>query len=639
VTVDGIYHVGSFHAAPAVNVDQLKFIAYGDTRTYPETHDIVAEGMLSDFKHDPAYQSLVVGVGDLVTKGREEDDWDSEFFDAPYSNIQELLASVPFHSCIGNHELSGSGTDLFLKYFPYPYVGDHYWSYDYGPAHFVVVDQYVDYSAGSPQLSWVESDLASSTKPWKFICLHEPGWSAGGHSNEADVQEIIQPLCEAYNVSVVFAGHNHYYARAVKNSVQHITTGGGGAPLYNPNPGAQNVVASSKSHHYCRIEINGNRLFFEAVQPDGTVIDAFIIIDDDLYVDASNTSGPWDGSQDNPFQRIQEGINSVGMSRNVTVAPGTYTENLYFKGKATVVKSSDGAPDTVIDAGQMGSGVSFAHSENLNAVIEGFTITNGGSVNGGGINCFTSSPTIRNNIIVGNSALNYGGGLYGGGTVLNNTICKNIAGIFGGGVYDTTPANRIVNCIFWDNTAFIGHQIFGNPDVAFCDVQGGYPGSGNIDFDPLFVDQAINDFHLLFPSPCRDAGDSSLVKDLSDFEGDPRVAWDGIVDIGADEFYTHLYYTGDAIPNYGVDLKLIGQPTNSATLCLGTEILNQPNLTKHGDWWLVPPHQVFDLYQMPWSGVILLRKRIPPDCPIPMIFPVQGMVRGRLTNLCVVEVE
>jgi hypothetical protein len=175
---------------------------------------------------------------------------------------------------MGNHE--GAGI-LFKKYFPSPFVAGRYWSFDYGPAHFVVVDQYVPYGPGSAQLNWIEDDLAATDKPWKFMYLHEPGWSAGTHGNNSSVQNYIQPLCEEYNVSILFTGHNHNYARAIVNGVQHVTTGGGGAPLYQPNSSYPNIVAVSRSYHYCKIEINDNILSFKALTPSGNVIDSFTI--------------------------------------------------------------------------------------------------------------------------------------------------------------------------------------------------------------------------------------------------------------------------------------------------------------------------------------------------------------------------
>jgi hypothetical protein len=265
-------HTGSFRSAPDTNETDIKFFAYGDTRSNPGTHNQVAAAMVETYIEDEDFQSLIIVVGDLVNNGDSESDWDNQFFDPSYSNIQEMLATLPYQSCMGNHEDSGV---LFTKYFPYPFVAGRYWSFDYGPAHFAVVDQYTSYAPGSAQLTWLENDLASTTKPWKFIYLHEPGWSAGGHSNEVPVQLYIQPLCEEYGIPIVFGGHNHYYARAEVNGVQHITTGGGGAPLYQPDLNYPNIITATMANHFCTIEIGDDLLSFKAIKPDGTVIDSF----------------------------------------------------------------------------------------------------------------------------------------------------------------------------------------------------------------------------------------------------------------------------------------------------------------------------------------------------------------------------
>ncbi len=173
---------------------------------------------------------------------------------------------------------------LFKKYFPYQFVKNAYWSFDYGPAHFVILDQFEKDSKGEEmskeQIRWVEQNLKSSYKPWKFIILHVPGWSALKdihHYNNKIVQKSIQPLLEKYNGTAVFGGHNHFYATAVINGIYHITTGGGGANLHSPDRSMENIAKAEKAYHYCRIQIDGNSLKFEAIKLDGSVIDSFTI--------------------------------------------------------------------------------------------------------------------------------------------------------------------------------------------------------------------------------------------------------------------------------------------------------------------------------------------------------------------------
>ncbi|HVP57926.1 MAG TPA: metallophosphoesterase [bacterium] len=275
VTAGSEQFTGSFRAAPPADATRLKFFAYGDTRSDPADHNQVAGRMISAYTADPEFQTFVLSVGDLVYYGDTETDWDNQFFSASYPNIRGMLAHLPYQSCMGNHEQTGT---LFTKYFPYPFVSGRYWSFDYGPAHFAVVDQYTSYSSGTPQLLWLANDLASTSKPWKFVYLHEPGWSAGGgHPNNTSVQTYVEPLCEQYGVAILFAGHNHYYARAVVNGVEHVTTGGGGAPLVSPLGGYPNVVDTARVFHNCEIEIDGGTLSFQAVTPRDSVVDSFTL--------------------------------------------------------------------------------------------------------------------------------------------------------------------------------------------------------------------------------------------------------------------------------------------------------------------------------------------------------------------------
>jgi hypothetical protein len=314
VIFDQTTYTGSFLAAPPAGTSRLKFIAYGDTRTNSSVHDAVVGQMMHSIDVDPERQTLIVSVGDMVTDGDSETSWDNEYFAAVYGNVRRMNANVPFQACMGNHE--GTGT-LFQKYFPYPQVAGRYWSFDYGPAHFAYVDQYVDYAPGTAQYEWLRNDLMTSTKPWRFVVLHEPGWSAaGGHDNNLAVQAWLQPLFEQYGVSIVFCGHNHYYARAEVNGVKHITTGGGGGPLHTPEPFQPNVVVAVSTNQYSRITIDGSRLGFAAVNGT-TVLDTFII-DKVAAVETAPASALQLAATPNPFNPVttlRYTLPSAGLAR------------------------------------------------------------------------------------------------------------------------------------------------------------------------------------------------------------------------------------------------------------------------------------------------------------------------------------
>lgn len=272
ITIDGVYYTGNFRSAPAGTAINVKLFAYADTRSYPANHALVAGKMIDTYTADPAFQTIALFSGDYNSSDTETY-WANEFFTGTQANLLKFQSEVPIMPCRGNHE--GTGT-IFTKYYPFPYAANFYYSFDYGPVHVAVVDQNPKASPmiSSAQLTWLSSDLAATTKLWKIICFHSPGWSAGGaHENNAQVQADIQPLCVQYDVSFVFCGHNHYYARAVVDGVNHITTGGGGAPLHTSKSGYPYIVVTKDNYEFCKINIQGNNLYFNAVDYLGNIID------------------------------------------------------------------------------------------------------------------------------------------------------------------------------------------------------------------------------------------------------------------------------------------------------------------------------------------------------------------------------
>jgi len=175
------------------------------------------------------------------------------------------------------------------------------------------------------------------------------------------------------------------------------------------------------------------------------------------YVDASNTSGPWYGTEDYPFQYIQDAIEVCYRAEQILVAPGLYVENVDYLGKDVSILSTRGPDFTTIDGNQTSSAVVTFQSDNGHgSMLDGFTVTNGGGGTPGGIYCeYNSSPLIRNNIIVGNTAWNGGGILCANSsspTITKNMILRNTALTDGGGIY-CEDAAIVTNNVIADNVA------------------------------------------------------------------------------------------------------------------------------------------------------------------------------------------
>lgn len=278
VIENGVTHSGFFRSAPPDTADSTSFFIYGDTRSYPERHDSVMASICQHIQTTPSCQTLILHTGDWNSSSYESA-WELQYFSRAYPKTLEALSKIPVLGTRGNHEVSGDQT-LFKKYWPYPYESKEwcYYAFDYGPVHVSVVDQYTNYSPGTEQYQWLENDLAQSDKQWKFILLHEPGFSdVGAHDNNYDVQAYLQPLCRKYNVQAVFSGHNHFYARCVVADVHHMTTGGGGAPLYSVSQAGEGLITSETCLHHIHARIQHDSAVFTAIRTDGTVIEHFSI--------------------------------------------------------------------------------------------------------------------------------------------------------------------------------------------------------------------------------------------------------------------------------------------------------------------------------------------------------------------------
>ena len=267
---------GSFRAAPENSADKVSIYAWGDTRDDQVDPNTINTQICKEFTEHPEYQTLIIHAGDWVTSDAEND-WANQFFNR--TNAQgnlKMHASLPQMGCRGNHE--GSAI-YFKKYFPYNYQsGGCYYSYDYGPIHVAVVDQYVSYSKGSVQHTWLEEDLRTSDKKFKIILLHEPGWSAAGaHSDEIPVRTEIQPLCLEYHVSMVIGGHNHFYARGGVEKIVHLTLGGGGASPKTPSA-KENIITYVGGLSYMRFDVDGDVLQAYALDPTGKILDTYTLI-------------------------------------------------------------------------------------------------------------------------------------------------------------------------------------------------------------------------------------------------------------------------------------------------------------------------------------------------------------------------
>ena len=158
---------------------------------------------------------------------------------------------------------------------------------------------------------------------------------------------------------------------------------------------------------------------------------------------------------------------------------------------------------------------------------------------GGGVHVYSGSPKFTNCLFYGNVAGEGGAVLTvsGNPTFINCTIANNKAEIgSGGGVFDQDGTITLQNSIVWGNTSIReGPQMFNAPGytttISYSDVQGGYPGTSNINADPQFLDPGKGDYDIPGTSPCKDVGNNvPLPSDVADLDWDTnateKIPWD-----------------------------------------------------------------------------------------------------------------
>ncbi|MCL5037258.1 MAG: DUF1565 domain-containing protein [Chloroflexi bacterium] len=313
------------------------------------------------------------------------------------------------------------------------------------------------------------------------------------------------------------------------------------------------------------------------------------------YVNAGSGDDSNDGSFSLPFKTITHAMTVAQNGQTVIVSEGIYNAAL---GETFPILVTDGTTmrggyKNDYSAWNMTAYLSILDAESAERVVRcnsltyvtelnGLTIINGNTTSGGGgIYCYRSDYVNILNCQLFNNNGKGGGGVYlyqSDAGVVNCLFANNTAGTDGGGairVYQSTPAMSnctvafnsstsngggilfsssspgVDNFIITDNTASgSGGGIYstgGTPTITFSDIfnntpdnySGITPGVGCISGDPLYVNAAAANFHLLSGSPCIDTGHPNYLGPLNKGRWETQV---GIPDTGIVDMGFHYLY-------------------------------------------------------------------------------------------------
>ncbi len=214
------------------------FVGAGDIAECISTNDEATAGLLDGIP------GTVYALGDNAYEVGSLTDYQN-CYEPSWGRHKARTRPVP-----GNHDTLTAGAAGYFEYFGSAAgeAGKGFYSYDLGDWHIVALNNYIPLGTGSEQLTWLQNDLAATTKPCILGYWHEPLYSSGtGIGSGGDSSAWVRPLFQAlYNAGadVVLSGHRHFYERLspmnplgqldAANGIRQFVVGTGGSAMTNP---------------------------------------------------------------------------------------------------------------------------------------------------------------------------------------------------------------------------------------------------------------------------------------------------------------------------------------------------------------------------------------------------------------------
>lgn len=279
----------SFQTAPAASGAPISFFAFGDFGTGSQAQLELRDQMRavsSDI-------DLWISTGDNAYGAGTFDQYENNVFRV----YGDLFHRIPFFPSAGNHDYRTDQGAPYLANFFLPENAwrakdkERYYSFDWGPVHFVALDteeplSEISETARDDMQDWLAADLSGTQKPWKIVFFHKPPYTSHPkRTPNLEARKLLIPVLERHGVQVVLTGHNHFYERfhpvregqvttMQEGGITYLTTGGGGAAVYST--GKNPLLAKGvKANHFLIGTVSECSVLFRAVGLNGREFDRF----------------------------------------------------------------------------------------------------------------------------------------------------------------------------------------------------------------------------------------------------------------------------------------------------------------------------------------------------------------------------
>ena len=212
--------------SPTASSESVVLVGAGDISSCGQNNDEATAKLLDDIS------GTVFTTGDNAYNSGTYTEY-VNCYDPTWGRHKSRTQPVP-----GNHEYNTAGAAGYFQYFNNI---DPYYAYDLGTWRVYALNSEIDASASSPQVAWLQADLAAHPNLCVLAYWHKPRWTSGSsHGSNSSMQIMWQVLYDA-GAELVLNGHEHNYERVTEMDVsgsvvspcfREFVVGTGGSGLY-----------------------------------------------------------------------------------------------------------------------------------------------------------------------------------------------------------------------------------------------------------------------------------------------------------------------------------------------------------------------------------------------------------------------
>lgn len=277
-----------------------------------ETYESFAQLLEKALARHPR-AAFLADIGDLTDNGQSAWHWNSFLSVLTAGHAED----IPFVPVMGNHECYGLDWQFalprrYLATFAVPDNGSrnfpgYYYSFDYGPAHFIVLNtQFEELDSLKPgllqeELLWLKHEAAATKKPWKIVLMHkdviaydeyQPG--TGHTGGISDVGHDFMKSFDVLGIDLVLTGHMHTYRNRghiynespSDHGPTYLMFGPSGNERYTVPPDTTfDKVSLDQSdpntyRNYMTLTVTPGKLIATCYLEDGSIVDRVVLTKD-----------------------------------------------------------------------------------------------------------------------------------------------------------------------------------------------------------------------------------------------------------------------------------------------------------------------------------------------------------------------